>query len=607
MRVLHVVRQFSPAMGGLENFVKSLVLEQRQQGLDAQVLTLDRIFHQNDPALPHQDTIDGIPVHRIPYRGSYKYPIAPTVLKHLSNVDLVHVHGVDFFADFLALTAIKHQRKMVLSTHGGFFHTPYASKLKQLYFHSITRLSLKAYLQVFACSNNDYQRFQPICASRLSLIENGVDTAKFADAGSPEHQATMVFIGRFSDNKRVDKLVATMAALRQHNPKAKLKVIGKDWDGNQQRLTQQIDQLQLANQVEILTGLADEQVKAQVASASYIISASEYEGFGLTLIEGMAGGLLPLASSIPSFERIISEAKLGQVVNFDDPETAAKQINGYMQQAQESYPALRQQAMQRAAVYAWPSVAQKFSQAYQQLEQRPRTLQGVTMDSRHGAAIVEALDSTIANRQPLIMAYANAHTINLARHNHDFRQLLNRCLVVNDGLGVTLASKWKYGQGFCENLNGTDFTPRYLAESQQPLRIFLLGAKPDSVQRCFDVWQQQFPQHQFVGYHHGYFDSNQAICEQIKASDANLVIVAMGNPLQEQWLDSHLADTGATLGIGVGALFDFTAGNVRRAPNWIRRINAEWLYRLVQEPKRMWRRYLLGNLTFLYNSWGDNT
>ncbi|QIZ78446.1 WecB/TagA/CpsF family glycosyltransferase [Ferrimonas lipolytica] len=607
MRVLHIVRQFSPAMGGLENFVKSLVLEQRSNGIDAEVLTLNRVFHQQAETLPAADCIDGIPVTRIGYRGSYKYPIAPTISSYLSSYDLIHVHGVDFFVDYLALTAPFHGKPLLLSTHGGFFHTPFASTTKKLLFNTVTRLSLKAYRQVYACSNNDYQRFKPICAPKLLLIENGVDTAKFANAGQQQHQPNMIFIGRFSDNKRIDKLVAMMAELMKLDIDATLRIVGKDWDGNELRLRQQIDRLKLNSQVTLHTDLSDQQVKAQVSNANFIISASEYEGFGLTLIEGMAAGLLPLASNIPSFSRIVEQAQLGQIINFDDPTQAAKSIANYFTSVEPHYPQLRRAAIERAAHYAWPTVAKTFIAQYQQLGLQPKTLQGVQMDSRDGEAVIASLDNAIKLQQPLVVAYANAHTINLARNDSNYRQLLNRCLVLNDGVGVSMASRLKYGQSFSENLNGTDFTPRYFANSQQSLRIFLLGAKPNNVQRCFATWQQQYPQHQWVGYHHGFFDDDQQICKQIADAKANVVIVAMGNPLQERWLDRNLSQTGAVVGIGVGALFDFTAGDVSRAPSWLRKMKLEWLYRLIQEPKRMWRRYLLGNLTFLYNALGDNS
>ncbi|SDJ42082.1 alpha-1,3-mannosyltransferase [Ferrimonas sediminum] len=610
MRVLHIVRQFHPAVGGLENFVQSLVKEQRRQGVDARVLTLNRLFHSHQPRLADTETVDGIPVHRIGYVGSYKYPVAPSVLKYLSSYDLVHVHGVDFFADFLSFTRWIHRKPLVMSTHGGFFHTDFAARLKRLYFATVSRLAVKGYKQVFACSNHDFELFRPLCARHLTLIENGVDIAKFADAGCKQPHPALLFIGRFSDNKQLDKLLQTQAELRRLQPQSRLTIIGKDWDDNEAILRQQIEHLTLTDSVQILTNLSNHQIKQQINRHSYIVSASNYEGFGMTLIEGMAAGLIPIASPIPSFQRIVERAQLGLLVNFDAPGEAAQRIFEFLNRNTARYDDLREQAMTAASRYAWPQVAAQFIDAYNRiLGGDHRIIQGVKMDSRSGDAIVQQLDQAIDDDQRLTMAYANAHTINLANKDDGYRDILNQCLVVNDGLGVDLASKLKYGRGFTENLNGTDFTPRFFTDSRHRLKIFLLGATDDSVSRCFELWQQRFPQHQWVGFHHGFLSDTDhpQVCEQIKRSGANVVIVAMGNPLQERWLHQYLPQCGASIGIGVGALFDFTAGKVTRAPDWVRALRSEWLYRLMHEPRRMWKRYLLGNLTFLYNALGDQS
>ena len=106
---------------------------------------------------------------------------------------------------------------------------------------------------------------------------------------------------------------------------------------------------------------------------------------------------------------------------------------------------------------------------------------------------------------------------------------------------------------------------------------------------------------QFVGCHHGHFDDGQVpeLIELIRQSKADVLLVAMGNPKQELFIQKHLAATGCTLGIGVGALFDFLAGNVPRAMPWVQGLRLEWLYRLAQEPRRLARRYLVGIPVFL--------
>ena len=104
-----------------------------------------------------------------------------------------------------------------------------------------------------------------------------------------------------------------------------------------------------------------------------------------------------------------------------------------------------------------------------------------------------------------------------------------------------------------------------------------------------------------AGTRDGFFspEDEPKVIAQIRASGAGLMLVALGNPKQEQWLDRCLGDTGARLGVGVGAFFDFQAGEVPRAPSWVNRAGLEWAFRLALEPSRMWRRYLVGNPAFL--------
>jgi len=171
-----------------------------------------------------------------------------------------------------------------------------------------------------------------------------------------------------------------------------------------------------------------------------------------------------------------------------------------------------------------------------------------------------------------------------------------------------LASRFSYGKGFPSNLNGTDFVPSYLLATRKRLRVFLLGAKPDVVERAFNAARIMFPTHEWVGFRNGYSDLNDeaGLIAMIRDAKPDLLLVALGNPLQEYWIDRCSGQLDIPLHFGVGALFDFWSGSVDRAPRWLRLANSEWIYRLFLEPKRLWRRYLIGNPTFLWYAWKDS-
>ena len=231
MRITHVVRQFHPAVGGMENVVENLASTQCAKGHDVRVVTLDRIFNApKQRRLPKHEWFNGFEIVRIPYFGSTRYPIAMSVIRHIKGADIVHVHGIDFFFDYLAWTAPLHRRKLVVSTHGGFFHTAFVGALKKLYFQSVTRLSLSWYSGVAAVSASDDDMFGRVRMRGRRLIENGVDTDKFFDTASTVPAKRLLAIGRLAGNKRLDRAIRFVAALRRIDPQWTLAVAGRTWD-----------------------------------------------------------------------------------------------------------------------------------------------------------------------------------------------------------------------------------------------------------------------------------------------------------------------------------------------------------------------------------------
>jgi alpha-1,3-mannosyltransferase len=173
---------------------------------------------------------------------------------------------------------------------------------------------------------------------------------------------------------------------------------------------------------------------------------------------------------------------------------------------------------------------------------------------------------------------------------------------MNDGIGVDAASQILFGSRFPQNLNGTDFTPCYFQRTRNNYRIFFLGSSSGVAERAAArLIAMCGGRHQIAGCQNGYSREGDTIgiVAKIAASGADVLLVAMGNPLQERWLAANLETTGCRLGFGVGALFDFLSGDVRRAPAWVRAARLEWAYRLAREPGRMWRRYIVGNPVFL--------
>ena len=198
--------------------------------------------------------------------------------------------------------------------------------------------------------------------------------------------------------------------------------------------------------------------------------------------------------------------------------------------------------------------------------------------------------------------FLNAHCANLRARNRTYAAALARAdMILPDGIGVELAARMT-GAGLTENLNGTDFTPALLHQAaRRGQSVFLFGARPGTAERAATTLCRTIPGLRVAGTRDGYegaVDADAAIA-QINASGADILLVAMGVPQQELWIDAHLPDLKPHLVLGVGALFDFLAGTVSRAPVVVRKARLEWLWRLAQEPRRLAKRYLIGNATFM--------
>nr|WP_281281367.1 glycosyltransferase family 4 protein [Peteryoungia ipomoeae] len=373
--VVHIVRQFSPSRGGLEDVVSNLCGQLMRQGWRVRVVTLDRLFRNPAVHLPASEMIGGIEVVRIPWRGSSRYPLAPAVLNHIADADLVHVHAIDFFYDFVALTRFMHRKPLLATTHGGFFHTPKYARLKTLWFHTATRLSGLAYDALIACSQSDAAMFRQIAGSRLRLIENGVDIEKYADASSSKPTRRLVTVGRFSDNKRLDRLLDVLADLRSRCSDWQLDIIGTPSDLSTDALRAMIDQRALFEAATIHVGVDEDEVREIFGRASLFISASEYEGFGLVAVEAMSAGLIPVLHHNAAYQALAARHRCIAVTDFARPAEGAAAIEAALARLQ-SNPLMRDEAKAAAGGYGWARVREAHMSLYRDVLQsrKPRTL-----------------------------------------------------------------------------------------------------------------------------------------------------------------------------------------------------------------------------------------
>jgi N-acetylglucosaminyldiphosphoundecaprenol N-acetyl-beta-D-mannosaminyltransferase len=204
---------------------------------------------------------------------------------------------------------------------------------------------------------------------------------------------------------------------------------------------------------------------------------------------------------------------------------------------------------------------------------------------------------------PSQVCFVNADCVNTAVTDEQYLETLSSAqLVLADGIGVRLAGSI-LNQNVRENVNGTDMLPHLCqAVEAANLGVYLMGGRSGVAEAAASWMTDHYPRLEISGFHDGYFTEAEEpeLVAEIKASGASILLVALGAPRQDKWIALHQQELGVKVAIGVGGLLDFYSGRIQRAPVWMRELGMEWFYRFSQEPRRMWRRYFLGNAVFLF-------
>lgn len=238
------------------------------------------------------------------------------------------------------------------------------------------------------------------------------------------------------------------------------------------------------------------------------------------------------------------------------------------------------------------------------------TILGVDIWNTTMQNAIDMIVEKARSRPMSLVAFVNPDCLNKSVENPDYRRLLKRAdAVLPDGIGVKIAAGFQ-NVDVRENINGTDMFPRLCRRAaEEDLGIYLLGGRPGVADAVAERMTGEVPGLRISGTHHGYFERGSEEAEVVRGiseSSADILLVAFGVPRQEFWLDAHWSELGVGVGLGVGGLFDFYSGRIPRAPEAVREMGLEWVWRLAQEPGRMWRRYVVGNPLFLSRSWRDS-
>jgi N-acetylglucosaminyldiphosphoundecaprenol N-acetyl-beta-D-mannosaminyltransferase len=227
-----------------------------------------------------------------------------------------------------------------------------------------------------------------------------------------------------------------------------------------------------------------------------------------------------------------------------------------------------------------------------------------TIDNLSSKETLQIIENSIVNHEQLHHVVVNAGKIVDMQSDFQLRQSVNDSDLINaDGQAVVWASKL-LGKPIKERVAGIDLMIHVVEMAHQNnYKIFFFGAKEEVVKKVVEDYSQLYSKDIIAGFRNGYFskDEESAIAKQISESGANILFVAISSPTKENFLyENKGLLKNVNFIMGVGGSFDVVAGKVKRAPKWMQASGLEWFYRFIQEPKRMWKRYLIGNSKFIY-------
>lgn len=230
-------------------------------------------------------------------------------------------------------------------------------------------------------------------------------------------------------------------------------------------------------------------------------------------------------------------------------------------------------------------------------------MMGCRIDNLSMEETLQKVDGFIKEGRPQQHVVVNVDKLVKASRDSELRRIINECALVNvDGMPVVWASRL-LRKGLKERVAGIDLYEALMRRSADlGWRVFLLGAKEEVVSTVKDIYERKYPGLIVAGYRNGYWtaEEERGVVDQIKAAKPDLLFVAITSPKKEQFLGCYQAEMNVPFAMGVGGTFDVAAGKVKRAPLWMQKYGLEWFYRFLQEPRRMFKRYFIDDLAFLW-------
>jgi exopolysaccharide biosynthesis WecB/TagA/CpsF family protein len=439
-------------------------------------------------------------------------------------------------------------------------------------------------------TRNDLIEYWKIPEEKISVVYNGFTPPQHVET---EKIKQILYISRIEHpGKNHLNLLKAFELLPENLRKEyTLLMPGSSWNGAE-KVFEYAEKSPCKEQFKF-TGFVDfDKIPELYAQSTMYIFPSLFEGFGLSLLEAMHAKLPCACSRNSSLGELGKDA--AELFDPSSPQEIARAMQKILSDTDHQQQ-LSEKGRAKAANFSWQKTAQSL---YDIFRNRKSVVLGVPFFCGTMNEALEKIDTFVQSSSAHHIAFINAHCLNIACKNEEYRQILKDCSeVFADGIGAKIGAKM-LGYKVEENVNGTDMFP-LLAE--KPYRIYLFGGAPGVAAKALEKARALNRKAEFVGCADGFFQSKSEdeIFTELAALKVDILLVALGVPKQEEWIHKNLNNLSGCVAIGVGGLLDFVSERIPRAPLWMRKLNIEWCFRLYCEPLRLFKRYIIGNPLFI--------
>lgn len=526
--------------------------------------------------------------------------------REVAAADVVHLHGPRvIYAAVAGLFALLQRKQRVYTAHCFYAgHTRRQRLLKWLWDHAVERALFASSDAVVLLSEHwrAYARAQHLPVSRVMILPNGIDVAALEQedftpctlAGAP----AILSVCRLDPVKRVGDIVAALG--QDGLALAHLHIVGRGED--EAHLRALAAEKKVADRVTFHHFQTDVAVAAMARAADVFVIASAEEGMPTTILEMLARGVPVVASEIAGNLSLMRPLAQPHTYPLGDVAALARAVAAAHRSdvRPEIGDALRAQ-------FDWQAITAAMLKCYagtvpqKTYAQGRQLLLGCPVDALAREEILARAATAIRTRGRCSIEGLNVAKIIQARRDPALMQALHNADIVHvDGAGAALATKL-LGLRMPPRRAGIDLMDDLIAQcAELGASVYLLGAKDAIVTRTAAALQARYPTLKIAGTRNGYFAESEyaSVAQAIHTSGATLLLIGISSPKKELFLHAHMQRCGVQVAMGVGGAFDVVAGVVARAPRWMQRAGLEWFFRMLQEPRRLARRYVETNAVF---------